>query len=282
MSADPEFKRSETKFYVVTGVVIVLALAGFFLWSTNGGGITGAGVYEKVDEAKTLGITGNSGSISESGSSGKLLSGGGNTEEINTEASKIPLTTEPTEIANTVQKIPGIKLDLSLSAYPFFKKESTTIDNVKLEFLDLNTNININKEQLELDSLQGIKLNLNGFMGKVYLTEQGLSLEGTVNKIEVNGVALSSEAMRVAFDGLDYRYLYLGGIGLSEVQFTGGTGKLIAENEKVIYLLGDRDKIALSQFWGDITVNKDAETLLSVKGNAQDLRVSGDLELSLQ
>ncbi len=280
MSADPEFKKSETRFYVIIGVIVVLTLAGFFFWSI--GGITGAGVYGEKTEANTLGATDEAGNVAESGgTSGKTLSTTTEAKEKGLATSKINPSEGSTTAANALQKLPGINLELFLSAYPFFKKE-TTIDQIEIEFQDLNTNININKERLELNSLQGIRLNLNGFAGKVYLTEQGLSLDGTVNKVEVNGVALSSEAMRVAFDGLNYRYLYLGGIDLNEVQFAGGAGKLVTKDEKVVYSLDSRDKIGLSQFWGDLTVDKNAEAPLLVKGEAQKLQISGDLELSLQ
>jgi hypothetical protein len=281
MSADPEFKRSETRFYVIVGAIVVLALAGFFFLSTVG--ITGASTFDSNNEQVTASV-GNSESDSLFGSK-NALAGGTAQEDIADENSvKSKNTAQNKKLiadSDVADTFTGLDLDLSLDAYPNIKKE-TTIDQVEIEFLDLNTNLNINKERLELNSLQGIRLNLNGFAGKVYLTEQGLSLDGTVNKVEVNGVALSSEAMRVAFEGLDYRYLYLGGIDLNEVQFAGGAGKLVTKDEKVVYSLDSRDKIALSQFWGDLTVDKNAEAPLLVKGEAQKLQISGDLELSLQ
>lgn len=283
MSADPDFKKSETKFYVVTGVVIVLALAGFFFWFMGSdNAITGAGIFGGGEEIAASG--GNSGSDSLPGGKGALTGGIVQEDIVDENDVGTKSTAQNKKLiadSNVADTFTGLDLELYLDAYPNIKEE-TTIDQIGIEFLDLNTNLNINKERLELNSLQGIRLNLNGFAGKVYLTEQGLSLEGTVNKVEVNGVALSSEAMRVAFDGLDYRYLYLGGIDLNEVQFAGGAGKLVTKDEKVIYSLDSRDKIRLSRFWGDLTVDQNAEAPLLVKGEAQKLQISGDLELSLQ
>ncbi len=101
------------------------------------------------------------------------------------------------------------------------------VDVLELEFADISTNINVNNDKLGLNDLQEVTLRIEKFSGKTHFSDNGLSIDGTAKRIEVNGVSLASiDDLNISFDSLDYDVLKVNEVDLDFLELAPGKGSL--------------------------------------------------------
>lgn len=169
-----------------------------------------------------------------------------------------------------------ISISLSLDIVPAVSQE-TSIDAVTLLFNKPETVIRINNDKLELNSLEEVDFRVISFAGTFSLEGDKLSLSGDAKGIEVNGLKFSSEeVIKISFEKLDYILLNVSGIKLDGLKFTQGNGE-IKVGEKLSYPLQDEELVILN-FKGAVKIDENSNSsLLSLKGNAGSISISGGL-----
>ncbi len=175
-----------------------------------------------------------------------------------------------------LQKSPKeVEVKVSFDQIPNIKKEAK-IEEMELKFDDLTTKISVNNDKLELNNLKEVSLKINGFEGKMDLDGAGVSLGGTVRRLEVNGIAISSKSeIKLAFNDLDYRSLTISQIELPEIELPMGDGTL-GVADKLSYAL-EQDELTLYYFDGELSVLRSTQTDLNLEGVAKGMSVSGSL-----
>ncbi|MFA6461110.1 MAG: hypothetical protein WCV90_02500 [Candidatus Woesearchaeota archaeon] len=231
--ADPEFRKGDTRFYVITAAVVIVLLAGLFFWFFGKGAwVTGASTYDE----STLAVSDSSAPF------------------VSTESSSVSNSLSSDDGSTRV--VSGMKAKLSLDVIPTIKRE-TKADDMDIKFSNLNTQIKVNKESLQLDSIQEVDLKIHGFVGEMLLNGKTLSLNGQVSRLQVNGVVLSSAGMQIAFDGLDYQTFSADAIDLEQLNIVSANGKMDLLNGKIDYTLESKDKVTFNTVFGNFVANKD-------------------------
>ncbi len=285
MTEDPDFKGGSSKNYVVITVAIVVVLGGMFFWAVKFGGfdITGASTAEMQSEVAAGTGTGDepgaldSSAVSAgtSGTGSNIVSGSaGSTESAGASSSS--------SISDTGSlRKPGTDVKVSLDTIPSINSP-TRIEDLEIKFSNLNTNIKVNKEALELTSLDKINLKVQGFSGNIILNERTLSLEGKVTKLDVNGVVLSSNELEISFAGLDYESVSTIGMDLAAIELFNSKGKLESGQGKVNFEVEPKDRITLTNFLGDSVIDKNGNVTLSLDGIVKGISTSGTIDVILQ
>jgi len=256
--ADPEFRKGDTRFYVITAAIVIVALAGLFFWFFGKGAwVTGASTYDSTPLGASESGIPTVNSESESASSGSLLSD------------------------DSAKVVPGMRAKLSLDVIPTIKRE-TKADDMEVQFSNLNTKIKVNKESLQLDSINQVDLKIHGFVGEMLLNGNTLSLNGQVSRLQVNGVVLSSEGMQITFDGLDYQLFSANSIELEQLNVASANGNLNLLNGKISYDLESKDKVTLNQVYGNFLADKDASQIFSADLVAQNAATAGSVNAVFQ
>src|SRR3989344_1065642 len=247
--------RSHLRFYIF---MVTLVLGGlFFLLFMNDQESSGTGFISA--------ITGYSANFSET------LSPQDPQENVDQELNQ--LITE----GNKVKYYRSVPLSVLFSQIPVFEKEAV-IDLLELEFDDLSTTITVNGDNLELKNLKEVKLSIQDFIGNVNLKQSEFSVTGTAKRIEVNGVAFSSEKdLPVSFHGLNYKQIKLSNIELKDLDLRRGSGELKV-GEKLRYSLED-EELKVLYFKGLLSVNRQFsnQSELLLEGDVKGLYSDGDL-----
>jgi hypothetical protein len=253
--ADPE-KGSNVKFVVITVAVVVLILGGLFFWFMGKDTwISGASTYSGT---------------------GTLAAGtptvGANTENMAVAGAGSSSINEE----NSVNIVPGMSTKIAVDTVPVIKRE-TQAEDMQIKFSNLNTNIKVNKESLQLDSLNNVDLQIHGFVGNILLNEKTVSLTGKVSRLQVNGVVLSSEGMQISFDGLDYEYFGASGIMLEQINLAGTQGQFGLLEGKVVYALENKDKVTFNQVFGNFAADKAAKNRFTGDLTVQGVATAGSV-----
>ncbi len=186
-------------------------------------------------------------------------------------------TDSGSESRNTATKYsnPKNEVDFSLT----FDKVPQVNKNAKIErldvaFQDFITKVYVNGDRLELNGLEEATLGINGFSGTILINTEGISLDGTAKKLEVNGVTLSSQgAIKVSFKGLGYTSLSTTDIELpGGIVFPQGNGELEV-SDKLTYKL-EQDQLSMSYYNGRISIDQEG---VKAEGVASGIKVSGAL-----
>lgn len=161
-------------------------------------------------------------------------------------------------------------------------RQDAKVKDLEVRFDNLNTKITVNNDRLELNNLQQVSLQLNGFNGHLDLDKVSFSVAGTAKSIKVNDIALSSKGeIKIAFDDLQYDYLGLEDVTLDSLELPHGNGQLTVA-DKLTYEL-EQDEVKMYLFNGKVVVDRSAADVLSLEGVAKGISVSGALlDLNLQ
>ena len=184
-------------------------------------------------------------------------------------------------VQNTKTTSKEIPLKLSFDQIPVVDEE-TGIGTVTLNFNNQDVPIDINNEKLELNGVEEVNFVINGFSGKLGLSDGKLSLSGNAKDMEINGLKFSSqEDIKISFEELDYNLVDLTEISLKDLKFTKGNGD-IKIGEKLDYPLED-EEVELLDFNGEMKVDENSNSsLIGLNGIAGGASVSGDaLDLNL-
>ncbi|MEK6846230.1 MAG: hypothetical protein AABY26_05695, partial [Nanoarchaeota archaeon] len=133
-----------------------------------------------------------------------------------------------------------------------------------------------------LTSLDKINLKVHGFSGNIILNERTLSLEGKATKLDVNGVALSSNELEISFTGLDYGSVTTTGMGLATIELFNSNGKLESGQGKVSVEVEPKDQITLTNFLGDAVMDKNSNVTLFLDGIVTGLNTVGAVDMVVQ
>lgn len=277
MSEDPEFKGGNTKYYIIATAVIVFVLGAMFFWYVDGGGFGFTGASTASIDDQLTGAAADDSTVGTTTHSGKVGASGSNSNSDSTTSTNSRSYSDD----SSMPKNPTVSIKASMDSVPSIKSP-TRIEDLEIRFSNLNTNIKVNKEQLELTALDKVVIKLHGFAGNINLNERTLSLDGRITKIDVNGVVLSSEELEITFDGLDYDYVSTQGMELAGIDLSNGEGKLDLEQGKVIYTVENKDRISLSSFFGDVTVDESIASPLLIEGTAKGVTTVGAVNLILQ
>ena len=135
----------------------------------------------------------------------------------------------------------------------------------------------VNGDKLELKNLQGVTLSIGDFSGMVNFGSSELSLSGSAKRIEVNGVAFSSEKeLPIVFQGLNYKRLSLSDLELKDLNLDSGDGQL-SVGDKLQYSLED-EEVKMLYFKGALSIDKTTSdsSQLFLKGDAKGLYAGGE------
>ena len=198
-------------------------------------------------------------------------------EETDTSEESIIPENELEETVSKTAKDGSHKIDLSLdfNQIPSVKKEAK-FEEIELRFDNLDTKINVNNDKLELNNLQEVNLKIKNFVGKLDFNGNGVSLEGTAKRLEVNDIALSSYGeIKISFSDLNYGFLNIKDIELKELELSRGDGHL-AVSDKLSYSLSN-EAVSIYSYKGGFTIDRNADTTLEIDGSAKGVSVNGDL-----
>ncbi len=192
-----------------------------------------------------------------------------------------PDTMDDQMIVGTTAPSKNLAIDLSFDGVPKVSTESK-VKEIEIKFNNLVSSITINNNKLELNNLEEVHLLINGFVGDLNFDEAKLNLDGSAQRIEINGIALSShEEIQISFKSLEYNYLNIDELELENLQFPKGEGELKVA-EKLSYKLS-QDQLVLSYFKGGILFEGGMSSEMSLQGVARGIKVSGeDLDLNLK
>ncbi|MBT5342817.1 hypothetical protein HOL59_04475 [Candidatus Woesearchaeota archaeon] len=241
------------RFYVVMTTLIIGGIFLFLLMNNNetGFSLTSALISDTSREADT--------------------------EETDISEESIIPENELEETVSKTAKDGSHKIDLSLdfNQIPSVKKEAK-FEEIELRFDNLDTKINVNNDKLELNNLQEVNLKVKNFVGKLNFNGNGVSLDGTAKRIEVNDIALSSYGeIKISFDDLNYEFLNIKDIELKELELSRGDGHLEV-GDKLSYSLSN-EEVSVYSYKGGFTIDRNADTSLEVDGSAKGVSVNGDL-----
>lgn len=154
--------------------------------------------------------------------------------------------------------------------------EETRIAELEVRFIDANTLIKVNDDQLDLQNLEDITLKVKDFVGQVQLDSLDMALDGMAKRIEVNGIAFSGKTgLSLALEGVDYHYVLLDNLKLKKVAFPRGNGELDVA-EKFSYVL-EQEEPTFYNFVGKLIIDQQNASLVSLEGIARGLDVEGAL-----
>ncbi len=257
MQGNPQSSKPHLRFYIFMVTLVVGGL--FFLLYLNDG-------EEGASTSLISAITGYA-----AGNAENETAAANPAEEFDQEFNK--LLGEGSKLKN----YRSVPLQLSFNQVPVVQKEAKT-RKVELEFNDLTTTIMVNGDKLELKNLKEVELSIEDFTGLVDFGSSELSLSGTARRIEVNGVAFSSEKeVPIAFQGLNYKHLHISDLELKDLDLGKGYGELTV-GEKLRYALED-EEVKMLYFKGALTIDKEARnsTALVLEGEVRGIYTGGEL-----
>ncbi len=165
-------------------------------------------------------------------------------------------------------------LDLTMQQIPDLEQEELFADEIIVTFSDPSAVIKIDKEEeLNLRNLDEVTLSIHNFLGDLSL-EGSLTLVGDAERLEVNGVVLSTEkSFAITLTNLDFDSVALDGTSF-DISFTSAHGEAHLEN-KLDYTFAGEDA-TVAGFVGDATFTTGEEISSHLQGGMDSLVLSGD------
>ena len=177
-------------------------------------------------------------------------------------------------IHSNVDVAKEISLDLMFDGVPELKEEKTKVEQISVDFTNLETEISINGDQLQLQNIQNASLVISGFEGDMLVNGGIISLEGKAKKISINGVSLSSlKELEISFTNLPYDRIFLVEVNLNSIEFPRGSGSLKV-GDRLDYPLKD-DLITIGSFDGNVLLSKEEVEKVSFVGFSTGVVVQG-------
>ncbi len=172
-------------------------------------------------------------------------------------------------------KIKDLHTSSQLKNIPKLNRD-VQMKELTLDFATLSSVMKVNNANLEFSNLQNPTVLIKDFSGTLILDTSGISLNGIINRIEVNGVSVySSNNLKLTTGMLDFKKAVLSDIFLDEFSISSTDGTLNVA-DKLQYTL-QQDKLRLFNFKGVVSVDKTNEKPASFDGIAQGVEVNGDL-----
>ena len=177
-------------------------------------------------------------------------------------------------INSNVDVAKEISLDLMFDGVPELKEEKTKVEQISVDFTNLETEISINGDQLQLQNIQNASLVISGFEGDMLVNGGIISLEGKAKKISINGISLSSlKELEISFTNLPYDSISLVEVNLNSIEFPRGSGSLKV-GDRLDYPLKD-DLITIGSFDGNVLLSKEEVEKVSFVGFSTGVVVQG-------
>ena len=177
-------------------------------------------------------------------------------------------------INSNVDVAKEISLDLMFDGVPELKEEKTKVEQISVDFTNLETEISINGDQLQLQNIQNASLVISGFEGDMLVNGGIISLEGKAKKISINGVSLSSlKELEISSTNLPYDHIFLVEVNLNSIEFPRGSGSLKV-GDRLDYPLKD-DLITIGSFDGNVLLSKEEVEKVSFVGFSTGVVVQG-------
>jgi len=197
-------------------------------------------------------------------------------DDWNTEDQTVDNTEDQASTTSTNSKYnANVDIDLTFDQVPEVgANERTKIKEFTVKFRDFNTKIYVNNDRLELNNMEEVTLELDGFDGAFAFDEGGLTIDGTAKKLIVNGMTLSSKgSLKISFKKLGYEEFEISDIELkSGLVFPRGDGELKV-SEKLTYEL-EMEQVDMDYFQGSIIADSER---VSAQGVTHQIKVSGAL-----
>ncbi len=272
------------RYYVLITAVIIIVQVGIFLWfmeRENIKGIIGASVSTNESEWATGVVLKDStkDSAVKTTPPGEKANGSKTSEifgTIDTITSPTGTLTEP-----LIKMQSGTALEVSFGALPSFDGLAK-MDELTVRFPSTKAVIQVNKQTLELSSLNRVNLKIDGFSGNLKLNSGMVSGEGIAHRISVNGVVLSGKELEISFSDIQYELIQSEGIEITTLELSNGTGELKLAQEKLVYRLELKDQITLSSVTGKLILDKNSAMPVVVKGMVKYVEVRGIVDLKLR
>jgi hypothetical protein len=173
------------------------------------------------------------------------------------------------------------RLSMRVDKIPPINQEKSKVGLFDMSFTDFTTEIKINNEQLSLHDLNSVVLTLSEFEGNFGFNENGLSLDGKVSQLIVNGVTLSADdGITVSFEGLTFNTLSLAEVEFEDLAFSQSKGLLIME-EKLSFGIDD-DEISIGLFEGSIMLDRTTLETITLDGQVDSLNIEGIFDLAVE
>ena len=246
----------QTRHYII---MITLVLGGIFLlllFNENSSTLTSAMVgitgNESIESLKTGIIEGTSNVI--------------NGKEVNEIGGK--------EVLESLPSTDKIDFVLEFDQIPFIEND-VKAKSLKINFTKQATKIDLNEDQLDLESLEEVDLELIGYEGKLKLEDYSLTIFGKAKKIKINGITLSAkENLEINFNKLVYEDLSVEEVNLEQINFPRGDGYLEIADKLTYNVVSE--EIIVGIFEGNMYVNKNADNKFQIEGSTKVMKSSGE------
>lgn len=178
-----------------------------------------------------------------------------------------------------------VSFSLATSNVPYLERQ-LSVDELSFTSTDLSASeVKVNSDSLELN-VQRAVLKITGFNGNLKLDSKSISLEGTANRLEVNGIALSAASkISLSFAALSYEFAHFSNMRLNNLDFVSSEGKLTV-GTRLSYNLEETQTTSIYNFFGNLNVDKNLNTTTTstfLEGIASGLDLIGEtLNLNLR
>ncbi len=256
MLGQQHVSHNHTRNYIVIITLVIGAIFLFLFLNNNSDGIslTSAFVGSSEDSA-----------TAENGAKSNSLFSLGANDDV-TEVQKVDKSKE------------NIQMEFSFDQIPEVNKEAK-LEEIQINFDDLNSQINVNNDHLELNNLKSVNLKIEDFEGNIEFNNRGVSIDGIAKTIAVNDIALISRGeIKISFEGLDYGTLGIKGLELKQLDLPNGNGELKI-GDKLQYSLNN-EELSLYKFNGELNLVREGDTSLEMSGTTSSIGITGD-ELTL-
>ena len=170
-----------------------------------------------------------------------------------------------------------VEVAVGFTSIPVTAKEVHAQD-LEIHFSNLQgrASAKVNTDRLELPLEEEVVLKVHDFTGFVTLDATDFSLEGKAQRIEANGLALSSrQNLDLSVTNVEYKQFLAEGISVEGLRFPRGDGKLNVA-EKLDYRL-EQEELNFYFFEGKLSVDADKDMSVALEGIARGIDVSGAL-----
>ena len=169
---------------------------------------------------------------------------------------------------------------MTVNKIPSSNQEGVSVGLMDLAFTDIATDINVNNELLSLRDLDSISLSLSEFTGDFSFNEVGLTLDGSVRQLIVNGVTLSTnDGIKISFKDLNFDSLSLTDATLNNLKISQSKGFMVV-GERLSYNIDD-DLVSLGSFSGSVLLDRTLQESISFAGVVNSLSVDGGLSVGI-
>ena len=251
-AATPGHPKHKIRFYLL---VLTIFVGGAFIFLMQNGGL------------QQFGLT---------GSSIKLVN---ITDENITNANRLIQAAEENGMRYQKEVPPSreVEVVVDFTSIPVTAKEVHAQDlEIHFSNLEGRASAKVNTDRLELPLEEEVILKVQDFTGFVTFDATDFSLEGKAQRLEANGLALSSrQNLDLSVANVEYERFLAEGITVEGLRFPRGDGKLKVA-EKLDYRL-EQEVLNFYFFEGKLAVDADKDMLVALEGIARGIDVSGAL-----